>query len=414
MKVLLLTCYFPPDTGSAAHLFYELGKALVQRGHQVTVVTGMPGYHAAGPLERYDGRLWLREEMEGMRIARVAAPRFADHSMIGRALWQFSGAVTSLCAGLVLPHHEIAVVYSPPLPLGLSGYMLHGLRGVPFILCVHDLFPQSIIDLGLLSNAAAIRGFEWLERLVYRKAVLITVPSEGNRQHVIHKGAAPAKVVALPDWADTCFIQPGERMNVFRQQHGLDDKFVVSFAGILGYSQDLDVVLGAASLLQSYDNILFVIVGDGVEKPRLVARAAEIGLQNVRFLAMQPRDKYPAVLHASDVGLATLHSSVRTPTVPSKIQSIMAAARPVVAAMNLDGDAPRLIEKARCGYALRPEDPQLLAETLLELYQNPGRCRECGQNGRRYVERHLSLEVCVQRYETLFMQVLGRGQTTHA
>jgi glycosyltransferase involved in cell wall biosynthesis len=411
MKILLLTAYFPPDTGSAAHLFYELGRAFVERGHGVTVLTGMPGYHALGPLEKYKGKKRIKEDMEGMEVVRVAMPQLPRHLMVGRALWQFGGAWALFLAGLGLPKADAAIVYSPPLPLGLTAWGLKKLQGLPFILNVQDLFPQSIIDLGLLRNRWLIRFFEGMERFVYRHANIITVHSEGNREHVMRKldkGQAE-KVKVIPNWVDVHFIQPGPRMNWFREAHGLGDAFVVSFAGVLGYSQDLDVVLDAARILEDggwSSEILFLIVGDGVERPRLEAKARQMGLNNVRFLPMQPREKYPAVLHASDIGLATLHAEVRTPVVPSKILSIMAAGRPVVAAMNLDGDGPRLIAEARCGLCVPPEDPRALAEAILQLYHDASLREELGRNGRRYVEKYLSLEACVERYEQLLRQVI--------
>jgi len=410
LRILLLTAYFPPDTGSAAHLFYELGRALAERGHEVTVLTSMPGYHALGPLEKYKGKKRIMEEVEGMEVVRVATPQLPRHLMVGRALWQFGGALAFFLAGLGLPKHDVAIVYSPPLPLGLTAWGFKRLRGIPFILNVQDLFPQSIIDLGLLKNRWLIRFFEALERFVYQQANVITVHSEGNRQYIARKlGMERAeKVMVIPNWVDTHFIQPGERMNWFREEHSLGDAFVASFAGVLGYSQDLDVILEAARILKDEDpqsNILFLIVGDGVERPRLEAKARQMSLDNVRFLPMQPREKYPAVLHASDIGLVTLHAAVRTPVVPSKILSIMAAGRPVVAAMNLDGDGPRLIAEARCGLCVPPEDPRALAEAVLKLYHDASLREELGRNGRRYAEEHLSLDRCVAQYQALLQQV---------
>jgi glycosyltransferase involved in cell wall biosynthesis len=277
---------------------------------------------------------------------------------------------------------------------------------VPFVLNVQDLFPQSVIDLGILRNRWLIRFFEHMERFIYRQADHITVHSPGNRDHVVGKGAPSGCVTVMPNWVDTEFICPGERRNGFFEQYNLDGKFVVSFAGILGYSQDLDIVLEAAKLLQRYPDIRFLIVGDGVEKPRLERKAVEMGLENVRFIPMQPRRRYPEVLNASDVCLATLHTEVRTPVVPSKILSIMAAARPVVAAMNPDGDAPGLIEEAQCGLAVPPEDPKALADAILSLYNDKALRVRLGQNGRRYAEEHLSLKVASKRYIEIFKQVL--------
>jgi glycosyltransferase involved in cell wall biosynthesis len=411
LRILLLTAYFPPDTGSAAHLFYELGRALVKRGHEVTVLTSMPGYHALGPLEKYKGKKRIKEDMDGMEVVRVATPQPPRHLLVGRALWQFGGALAFFLAGLALPSHDVAIVYSPPLPLGLTAWGLKKLRGIPFILNVQDLFPQSIIDLGLLRNRWLIRFFEAMERFVYQQANAITVHSEGNRQHIARKlGIEKAeKVRVIPNWVDTRFIQPGPRVNWFREEYNLGNAFIVSFAGVLGYSQDLDIVLEAARILKDENpqsDILFLIVGDGVERPRLEAKARQMGLNNVRFLPMQPREKYPAVLHASDIGLVTLHAEVRTPVVPSKILSIMAAGRPVVAAMNLDGDGPRLIAEARCGLCVPPEDPRALAGAVLKLYHDASLREELGRNGRQYAEEYLSLDRCVARYEVLLQQVV--------
>lgn len=406
MNILLLTAYFPPDTGSAAHLFYELGVALTREGHMVSVLTSFPSYHAQGDLRRYRGRLWMVEEVDGIRVARVVAPNLPRHIPFARGIWQFSLAMAFALGGMRLPRQDVALVYSPPLPLGLTAWWLKFSRKVPFVLNVQDLFPQSVIDLGILRNRWLIRFFEGMERFVYRQADHITVHSPGNRDHVVGKGAPLNRVTVVPNWVDTEFIHPGERHNGFSREHNLDDKFVVSFAGILGYSQDLDVVLEAAKLLHRYSDIQFLIVGDGVEKPRLERKAVEMGLRNVRFVPMQPRHRYPEVLNASDVCLATLHAEVRTPVVPSKMLGIMAAARPVVAAMNLDGDAPRLIEAAQCGLVVPPEDSQALAEAVLALYNNETLRVSLGQNGRRYAEEHLSLKVAARRYIAIFTQIV--------
>lgn len=407
MHILLLTAYFPPDVGSASHLFYELGKALVERGHDVMVATGLPSYHAQGDLSRYQGKLWLSETIDGMRVARVAVPQLLRDTSMGRGLWQFSCAGSLLLRSLSLPRPEVALIYSPPLPLGLTGWALKKLRGTPFILNVQDLVPQSLIDLGILRSGVLIRLLEGLERFVYREADHITVHSKGNRKHVLSKGINPDRVTVVPNWVDTDFIRPGERLNGFRREYELGDRFVVSFAGVMGRSQDLDTILESAAMLRRYEDILFLLIGDGVERKRLERKAKRMGLTNVRFLPMQPRDKYPAVLQASDVSLATLRREVETPVVPSKILSIMASGRPVVAAMRLDGDAPRLIHEARCGYCVEAERADRLSEAILKLYQAPSLRRRLGANGRRYAVQRLSVKAHAERYEALFRRIAG-------
>jgi colanic acid biosynthesis glycosyl transferase WcaI len=413
VRILLMSAYFPPDTGSAAHLFYELGGALVKHGHDVDVLTSFPSYHAQGDLSCYRWRLWLNETLgEGIKVARVAVPRLFHDTPVGRGLWQFSCSVIFLLRGLLLSKPDVVLVYSPPLPLGLTAWGLRLFRGMPFVLNVQDLFPQSAIDLGVLSNGFLIRFFKRLERFLYRQANHITVHSSGNQEYVAACGAEPERVTVMGNWVDTDFIRPDERRNDFSQEYGLDDKFVVSFAGIIGYSQDLDVILEAGRLLRDYPRIHFLIVGDGAGKTRHEQKAQRMGLSNVQFLPMQPRHRYPASLHASDVSLATLRAEVATPVVPSKILSAMAAGRPIITSMRLEGDAPRLIEEAQCGYALPPGDSQALAETVQTLYHDVTLRERLGQNGRRYAEAYLSLQASAEHYIHLFEHLLAEQTGT--
>lgn len=402
MKILLLSAYFPPDTGSASHLFYELGCELVKRGHDVKVVTSFPSYHPTGDLSKYRRKIFMKEDKEGMEVLRIKVPKFPRHTPFARALWQFTLAFLFIFPSLRIKEIDVIIVYSPPLTLGITAWILSRLRKAKFILNVQDLFPQSVIDLGILRNKLLIRFFEAMEKFVYKKANFITVHSEGNKEHVVSKGKEPEKVFVIPNWVDVSFLKPGKKDNEFSKKYNLDGKFIVSFAGVLGYSQDIDIILDSAKKLERYKDIVFVIVGDGVEKPRLIRKAEEMKLKNVRFLPMQPRHVYPQVIQASDVSLATLHSFVKTPVVPSKILSIMAIGKPVISAMDLNGDAPKLIEEAKCGFAILPEDPDLLAEKILELYKNKELRETLGRNGRKYAEENLSLNVCVSKYEELF------------
>jgi len=405
-RILFLTAYFPPDNGSAAHLFWDLGTELVRLGHQVTVVTSMPGYHAQGQLDQYRGKRRLRERLAGMDALRVATIRLPPRLMVGRAVWQFSLAACLLREAWRLPRHDVALVYSPPLSLGLTAAALRWSKKVPFVLNVQDLFPRSIIDLGLLRNRVLIAFFEGMERFVYARADHIAVHSPGNQEHVIAKGAAPSAVTVVANWVDTDAIQPGIRMNGFRRRQGLDNSFIVSFAGIIGFAQDLDVVLEAAAKLQTHPGIVWLIVGDGVEKPRLEQRARTMGLPNVRFLSMQPREEYAALLAASDVCLVTLNTEVRTPVVPSKILSIMAAGRPVVAALDLEGDAVRIIEDGKCGFAVPAGDAASMADAVLRLYHDRELRGEFGRNGRHFAETHFSLKGAAGQYNRLLLSIV--------
>jgi len=200
------------------------------------------------------------------------------------------------------------------------------------------------------------------------------------------------------------------RDNGLRAGLGLGKKFIVSFAGIMGFSQDLETVLESARLLKNQPDIAFLMVGDGVEKPKLEKLARDYDLGNVYFLPMQPKDKYPEVLAASDVCLATLRREVRTPVVPSKILSIMAAGRPVLASLPLDGDAPELIAAAQCGISIPPGNPRAMARAILEFYRDAGARERMGVQGREYVVRHFSLQHSAELLEDCISRAwLGRS-----
>jgi glycosyltransferase involved in cell wall biosynthesis len=405
MRILLLTAYFPPDTGSASHLFYELGKAFLRKGHEVFAITSVPGYFPRGDLRKYRKKILVKEIYDGIHLIRLSLPKLPRQIPFARAIWQFSLPIILAVPLFFIKKPDVTLVYSPPLPLSLTGWLVSFLRGIPFVLNVQDLFPQSVIDLGLLRNPVFIGLAEAMEKFIYRRASLITVHSSSNKNHVITKGVDPDKISVIHNWVDIDFIKPGPKENYFRDQYDLNGKFVVSFAGILGYSQDIDVILQSAKQLESFKNIQFLIVGDGVYKPRILRRAKEMNVINMTFLPMEPRENYPQVLYASDISLSTLYSFVRTPVVPSKILSIMASGIPVIATMDLSGDASKIINDAKCGFALPPEDPRLLSEAILKLYDNRDLCEEYGKNGREYVEQHFSLKGAVENYEKVFMRL---------
>lgn len=372
------------------------------------VLTGLPRYHVAGPREKYRRGLLIKANCQGLQVMRVFNLDIPWNLPLLRGLDQWVSALGAGLAGFGLPDFDAALVYSPPLPLALAAFGLCRLRRRPLIVNIQDLFPQSAIDLGVLANPHLIALFKRLESFLYRRADLVMVHSEGNRRYVVAAGGRPGKVLVMPNWIDTKYLKPGFRDNGFRTSLNLHKHFIVSFAGIMGYSQDLETILTGAGILREQPEIAFLLVGDGVEKEKLVRTARQENLRNVYFLPMQPKEKYPGVLAASDVCLATLRKEVKTPVVPSKILSIMAAGRPVLASLPLEGDAPRLIAQARCGVCVPPGEPEELARAVLALYRQPDLAKEMGRNGRRYAVQHRSLEKCTEQLENLFQQLSAK------
>lgn len=410
MNVLLITINYPPEIGGAPHLIGALASNLKARGHDVTVLTGYPHYNLKEVPEQYRRGLWQRENQDGICVRRIRIPSLPRTSKIARGLEHFIvglwlGALTS-----VVPRADIAVVFSPPLPLPWLVSLVGKARRMPVVVNIQDLFPREAVELGMLTQPALIRLFEVMERQVYRLATAVTVHSPGNKEHVIHHGGHPEQVHVIYNWVDTEHIRPGVRCNDFARQHGLADRFVVSYAGTMGWAQDMQTILDSAARLRDRPDILFLMVGDGVEKPKTQARSDELGLNNLQWLPMQSWSVYPEVLAASDISMINLNPDLRTPVVPSKLLSIMAAGRPVVASLPPESDARDIVAEASCGICVNAGDSQALADAIFKLYSDRALLSKMGQHGRAYVEAHFSCQACGSQLETLFKNIAGEIQ----
>ena len=405
MNILIITDSFPPEIKSSANLLFELSEDLAESGHQVTVITGFPKHYINNIDQRYRGKLFLCERMNKVKVIRLLSISFIRHIPVIRGLDQFLLSVIFFFGGISLGKQNVILTYSPPLPLGISAYLLGKIKKAPFIFNVQDIFPQSVIDLGLLKSKFLITISELMEKFIYKKAHYITVHSEGNRENIISKNVNPEKVVTIHNWVDTDLIKPVKTQdNNFRGKNNLKDKFVVSFAGTMGFAQGLEIVVNCAELLKSYKNILFLLVGDGIKKDGLINKAEDMQLNNIKFLPVQSKKVYPFILYTSDICLVTLDKKVLTPAVPAKLLNIMASGRPVVASMNLKGDAPKIIKSAECGYCIDADDVKGFSEAILKLYDNPTLREDMGKNGRSYAVKYFSRQVCVRKYEKLFLK----------
>lgn len=413
MNILMLTLDFPPEVGSASDLFYELARRMIQRGHRVTVVTTFPrhySYRIVGKesLPRASGKLFLREQMDNIRVIRLRGLPLPKDSLLARGVEHFFLSLILVFGGIFSGKQDVILIYSPPLPLAFTAYFLSKVKRVPLVANIQDLYPQAVVDSGLLRNRLQIWAFKAMESFVYKKANCLTVHSEGNQDYLISKGANEEKVMVIPNWADTDEIKPSLKHNQFRWEYGSDRKFLVSYAGIVSPAQALKSVIHCAALLISNDEVLFLMVGDGLEKKNLMLEAEKLKLNNMKFLPMQPKSRYPEVLSASDVCLVTLDRRTKTPVVPAKLIRIMSSGRPVIASIPMEGDVPKIIKAARCGLVVEPENPQMLAQAILKLYDNPSLAEELGKNGREYAEKHFSIEVCAAKYEDVFRKVCNK------
>jgi colanic acid biosynthesis glycosyl transferase WcaI len=414
MNLLVLCPHFAPDLAPTGEVMTQIAEGLADRGHRLHVVTALPWYqhHAIEP--GWEGRAVRHEDLPWGRITRVH-PFPTDKRNIPARAAAFGGftALSGLAALLSRSRPDAVLAMSPPLTLGAAGWAVARARRIPFVFNIQDVFPDVAIELGAITDRRVIAVASWLERETYLRADAVTVLSDDLAANVAAKiagrrGAAgdPAKVRVIPNFIDTERIRPGERENPYRAEFGLEGKTVVMYAGNVGMSQSLDLVLAAATHLAHDPDVVFVINGGGAARPGLERSAA--GLPNVRFVDMQPKERLAEVAAAADIHVVPLRTGLARSSVPSKLYTILAAGRPVVASVDPGTEVARTVEAADAGIAVPPDDAEAFTKALVRLIEAPAEAARMGAAGRRFVERWASPAAVAAAYDDLFTELIAR------
>jgi colanic acid biosynthesis glycosyl transferase WcaI len=409
MKLLILCPHYAPDVAPTGEVMTSIANALADLGHELHIVTSLPWYRDHRVEPGWGGRLWRTERTPWGRITRLH-PFPTDKTNIPARAVAFAGFTgLATIAGLITRRRPDAVmVMSPPLPLGVAGWLAAATRRSPFVFNIQDVFPDVAVELGAITDPRVIAAASWLERFLYRRADAVTVLSDDLRDNVATKlrGKRPERVVVIPNFVDTERIAPADPENGYRREYGLSGRTVVMYAGNVGLSQSLDLVVEAARRHRDRDDLVFVINGGGSALERLREQAE--GMDNVRFVPMQPRDRLPEVLAAGDLHLVPLRTGLARSSVPSKLYSILAAGRPVLASVDAGTEVATTIERAGAGVSVEPEDPDAFCAALDELLADPVGRAAMGRAGREFVEGWVSPAAVGAAYERLFDAVARR------
>ncbi len=406
MRVLIYSYNYYPEPIGIAPLMTELAEGLVRLGHEVRVVTGMPNYPQRQIYEGYQDKFYCTETRNGVLIQRSFIWVKPKPTLLDRLLLDGSFMVSSFFQALRGWRPDVILLTVPPLPVSLPAALLGTIYGCPIVLNVQDILPEAAVHVGLLKNKTMIRVMEGLERFSYRTAHTVSVIAEGFVDNLVQKGVPPQKITCIPNWVDTQFIRPMDKLkNAFRTAHGLDNKFVVMYSGNIALTQGLETVVETAVRLQHHPEIAFVIVGE----PKAIAKLQEYcnacGATNVHLLPFQPREKLSEMLAAADVGLIVQKHNVVSFNMPSKTQVLLASGRAIVASVPSTGSAAKAVEKSRGGIVVPPENPEALAACLLDLYKNPELVEKLGYQGRQFAIERYSFEQALSQYENLFYGV---------
>ena len=383
----------------------ELAEELHIRGYEVTVITSWPAHNIA---ENTDISFGTVSVENGVTVIRVKALPQYKYGYLFRGISQLTlhyfyyRKVINHIKGRI----DFVIVYSPPLPLVLLGRKIKKIYGAKFLLNIQDVFPQNAIDLGIIKNKILINFYSWVEKKGYSSADKITSHTDNSRNFLIReKGIPPEKILSVYNWIDIDRASNIKQTGGFREKYGLKNKFILLFAGVMGPSQNLDFVIQVAVNISSIQDICFLLVGGGTEKKKLQRMVEEYKLQNVRFLPFMSNAEYSSLVKEVDVGFACLSMKNRTPVIPGKILSFMAASIPVIAFLNKESDGHILIREAKCGYSILSDNEKDAAGLVAKVYNEKEQLSQYGKNGYQYVVDNFSKEKCISKLEKVLQEM---------
>ena len=397
-KVLLLTQWFDPEPTFKGLVF---AKELVQQGFDVEVVTGFPNYPSGKIYTGYSMKLLQREIIDGVNITRVPLYPSHDSSPLKRIFNYISFALAALCYCLFFAKRaDVMYVYHPPLTTGVVAVIVRFFRRVPIVYDVQDMWPDTLKATGMINNERVLNIIAWVASWVYKRVDRIVVLSPGFKKLLIQRQVDENKIDVIPNW---CAENSIKSQATSGRPTGMPPKeyFKVLFAGNIGKAQALDVVVHTAeSIERQYPNVAFIFLGAGVELKQLKEKAATC--KNIHFIPQVSMDRVGEYLNEADVLLVHLKNDpLFEITIPSKTQAYMAAGKPII--MGVKGDAADIINNAKCGIAIEPENPTELADAVIHFQSLSNEMlNKRGQNSFDYYQKNLSLGTGVKSFANIF------------
>lgn len=370
MKILFLTDNFPPEGNAPASRTYEHAVQWVRAGQDVTVITTAPNFPEGKVFAGYTNRWYSVEDMGSIRVVRVKTYITANTGFAKRTLDYMSFMVSGFLAGLFQQRPDVIIGTSPQFFTVCGAWMLSVFRWRPFVFELRDLWPASIKAVGAMKESRLIRMLERLEMFLYRRAAVIVSVTNSFKRELIERGIDRDKIEVVINGVDLERYSPRPKDHALVQRLGLEGRFVVGYIGTHGMAHALHRVLEAAERLREHRDIVFLLVGSGARREALVQQAQEMQLQNVIFLPRQAKEDMPAVWSVCDVSLIQLKDDpLFESVIPSKIFESMGMGLPIILSLPA-GEATELVEAAGAGVVIPPEQPGVLAETVLHLHQN--------------------------------------------
>ena len=407
MRLLIISVQYAPEFTSNAIVITGLAQQLAARGRAVTVLAGTPHYQLPRVPPGYWWRPFRNEIRGGVEVVRCwAFP--GSKGKVAKFLNYASFTLTSLIAGMFTKRPEAVIIVSPPFWLGFIALLLRALRHCAVIYNAQDLFPDAYLASQEVRAGWLVRAMSGLMTRIYRASDRIAVVTESFVEAIAARGIDRGKVVTIPNFVDTTAIKPLPRANSFRRRLGLDDRYVIMYAGNIGYTHGTELLVDAAGKLASIPDVLFLVIGGGSKQADLVRLANESHLANMQFLPTQPRELLPEMLAAADVFVLTSKPGVGKSSFPSRIYNYLLAARPVVASVDEDSDLAQVLRSGGAGIVTAPGNVEDLCQALTTLYHDAALRERLGRSGAEFMAHHYSPQAVVEQYESLLKGLAAR------
>lgn len=405
MKILFLSHYFPPEVNAPANRTYEHCKEWVKSGHKVTVVNCVPHHPMGKVYPGYKNKFFQVEEKDGITAIKVWTYITANSGFLKRVLNYIFYMNMAILVAPFIGKADVVISTSPQFFNGLAGYFVSKIKHCPWILEIRDLWPESIVAVGAIRNRRIIAVLGWLEQFAYRKADRIVPVTNSFKEYIVRCGIDKSKLTVIRNGVDLSFYHHMDRDNKFADKIGVGDRFVASYVGTHGMAHGLDVILSAADKLREQTNIVFLLVGDGAERKRLGKDIKDQKLTNVILLGQLPKEDMPKIWSITDVSLVLLKKlDLFLTVIPSKIFECMAMKKPII--LGVKGESSEIIEEAKSGICIEPENAGRLADSVQCICQDENLGKEFGENGLKYVTEHFNRIKLASEYEAILLSVV--------
>ncbi len=367
MNIVVVYQYYQSTNAPGHSLIYDWTQYLAECGHDVTVIAGEIGYMQSDKLNVPWYRRIIRKEQVGkVQVYRTLTYSQLHRSYLGRLLGFISFSISCPIALLFRKKPDLIIGSSPPIFPVFSTWLVCKLRRIPFIMEVRDLWPDSAVQMGILKNKSLIKIMSWMEKMLYNQARTIIALTDGIRNNICERGWSKDKVALVRCGVDTAQLYPDIEAGLeIRKRYNLEGKKIVLYFGALGEANNIPVILRAAKQLKQNDNIVFMLVGDGMKRKEIEQSVKKMKLTNLILNQAVPKDQARAYINAADLCLVTLLDiPLFNGALPTKLFDYMACNKPILCGVS--GEAKRLIDEAQSGLSFAPNDEQQLADLILK------------------------------------------------